>query len=110
MLFVILKQDVITGGTDTTTTIFEWTKKVQAELADVVGMNNTVEESHLPQLKYLDATLQETFRLHPPSKLLRATPYAKSNYYNCCYPDGSSTGKIFILNIGAVQTDPQLWT
>ncbi|GJS89797.1 cytochrome P450 [Tanacetum coccineum] len=62
--------------TDTTTTLIEWAmteilknhsimKKIQEELENVVGVNNMVEESHLPQLKYLDATIRETFRLHP---------------------------------------------
>lgn len=40
-------------------------KRVQEELAEVVEVNNIVEESHLPKLQYLDATIKETLRLHP---------------------------------------------
>ncbi|KAK3224823.1 hypothetical protein Dsin_004685 [Dipteronia sinensis] len=73
--------DILTGGTDTTTTIVEWTmaelmqqpkvmKKVQKELTEVVGIDGTVEEFHLPKLKYLDAVVKETMRLHPALPLL----------------------------------------
>ncbi|KAK9276778.1 hypothetical protein L1049_006314 [Liquidambar formosana] len=53
--------DIVVGGTDTTETMAEWVmaemmcnpevmKKAQEELAEVVGMNNIVEEAHLPKL------------------------------------------------------------
>ncbi|KAA8521912.1 hypothetical protein F0562_012774 [Nyssa sinensis] len=68
-----LLMDIVVGGTDTTATMVEWVmaeimynpevmKKAQEELAEVVGMNNIVEESHLPKLQYLDAVVKETFR------------------------------------------------
>ncbi|GJT89156.1 cytochrome P450 76C1-like protein [Tanacetum coccineum] len=64
------------AGTDTTTTLIEWAmteilknhsimRRIQEELENVVGVNNMVKESHLLQLIYLDATIKETFRLHP---------------------------------------------
>ncbi|KAK9276311.1 hypothetical protein L1049_005842 [Liquidambar formosana] len=56
-----LLMDIVVGGTDTTATMAEWVmaemmcnpevmKKAQEELAEVVGMNNIVEEAHLPKL------------------------------------------------------------
>ncbi|XP_006367887.1 cytochrome P450 71A1-like [Solanum tuberosum] len=73
--------DIVIGGTDITITTVEWVmsellnnpeimSKVQQELKHVVGMNNIVEESHLPNLHYLDAVLKETLRLHPALPLL----------------------------------------
>ncbi|KAI3815889.1 hypothetical protein L1987_15572 [Smallanthus sonchifolius] len=68
--------DIMIAGAETTSTLIEWTmaevmqnhhvmKTIQHELADVVGLNNIVEESHLPKLKYLDAVIKETLWLNP---------------------------------------------
>ncbi|KAJ9549950.1 hypothetical protein OSB04_022493 [Centaurea solstitialis] len=57
-----LFMDSIVGATDTTSTTVEWTmaellqhpnimKAVQNELEEVVGLNNIVEESHIPKLR-----------------------------------------------------------
>ncbi|XP_012854462.1 PREDICTED: cytochrome P450 76C1-like, partial [Erythranthe guttata] len=75
------KLDVVSGGTDTTATNIEWAmaelmnnpevmRKAQKELCDVVGLNNMVEELHIPKLKYLEAVIKETMRLHLPGPLL----------------------------------------
>lgn len=45
-------------------------KKVQEELSKVVGMETFVEEFHIAELKYLDAVVKETLRLHPALPLL----------------------------------------
>ncbi|GJR65634.1 putative nucleotidyltransferase, ribonuclease H [Tanacetum coccineum] len=45
-------------------------KRVQEELAEVIGLNNIVEESYLPKLEYLDAKVKETFQLHPVTPFL----------------------------------------
>ncbi|EYU29388.1 hypothetical protein MIMGU_mgv11b014991mg, partial [Erythranthe guttata] len=74
-------QDVVSGRTDTTATNIEWAmaelmnnpegmRKAQTELCDIVGLNNMVEEFHIPKLKYLEAVIKETMRLHPPGPLL----------------------------------------
>ncbi|XVF51654.1 hypothetical protein PTKIN_Ptkin04bG0201700 [Pterospermum kingtungense] len=73
--------DMVVAGTDTISTMVEWTmaeliqhpeimEKVKKELADVVGLYNTVEEVHLPNLRYLHAVTKETFQLHSPLPLL----------------------------------------
>ncbi len=74
-------QESILAGTDTTATTTEWaiaellkhpqfTQKAQEELDGVVGFERVVDESDIPQLKYLQAIVKETFRLHPPAPLL----------------------------------------
>ncbi|CAK9208507.1 unnamed protein product [Sphagnum troendelagicum] len=69
------------AGTDASATTIEWAlvellkhpkvmKKVQDELDGVVGDGRFVNENDIPQLKYLQAIVKETFRLHPPAPLL----------------------------------------
>ncbi|XP_059657449.1 flavonoid 3'-monooxygenase CYP75B137-like [Cornus florida] len=108
--------DIVVGGTDTTATMAQWVmaelmrhpgvmKKVQEELAEVVGMN-IVDESHIPKLQYLDAVVKETFRLHPALPLL----VPKSPSQSCTvggYTIPKNT-KVF-LNVWAIHRDPELW-
>lgn len=65
------------AGTDTTWTTSEWAmaeimqnpvvmRRAQEELEQVVGMNNTIEESHLPKLKNVDAIVKEALRPYGP--------------------------------------------
>ncbi|GMP95982.1 hypothetical protein CsSME_00044827 [Camellia sinensis var. sinensis] len=109
--------DIVVGGTDTTATMVEWVmteimhnpelmKKVQEELSDIVGMNNFVEESHLPKLLYLDAVVKETFRLHPALPLLVPRRPSQS-----CVVGGYTIpkGTRVFLNVWAIQRDPDFW-
>uniref|UniRef100_A0A2P2MR43 Flavonoid 3'-monooxygenase n=1 Tax=Rhizophora mucronata TaxID=61149 RepID=A0A2P2MR43_RHIMU len=112
----ILK-DIVIGGMDTTSTMVEWAmaeliqhqemmEKVHQELDEVVGLNKMVEESHLPQLRYLQAVLEETLRLHPALPLLvprRPSNSCKLGEYTI--PSGSTV----FLNAYAIHRDPQLW-
>ncbi|PIA38175.1 hypothetical protein AQUCO_02800079v1 [Aquilegia coerulea] len=41
-------------------------QKAREEIDSVVGKNRLVEESDIPNLPYLQATVKETLRLHPP--------------------------------------------
>ncbi|KAL9458797.1 hypothetical protein AB3S75_007636 [Citrus x aurantiifolia] len=109
--------DIIVAGTDTTTTMVEWTmaelmqhpqvmKKVQEEFAQAVGMDSCVEEHHLPKLKYLDAVVKETFRLHPALPLLVPRTASKnSNIGGYTIPNDTN----LMLNVWAIHRDPQLW-
>ncbi|KAL8540162.1 hypothetical protein ACS0TY_001661 [Phlomoides rotata] len=75
-----LIMDVMFGGTETVASAIEWAmaeliksedlKKVQEELAEVVGFDRKVNESDLEKLKYLRCVIKETLRLHPPIPLL----------------------------------------
>ncbi|WCJ26022.1 cytochrome P450 family 706 subfamily A polypeptide 5 [Euphorbia peplus] len=109
--------DIVLGGTDTTATTLEWTmteimlneeikKKLYNELDDIVGINNELEESHLPKLKYLDATLKEENRLHAAVPLL--VPHLSSE----CSEVGGYTipkGTTVFINVHAIHRDPLYW-
>ncbi|KAL3499501.1 hypothetical protein ACH5RR_038594 [Cinchona calisaya] len=109
--------DVLLGGTDTTAAMSEWVmtevmhnrevmEKVQKELEDVIGINNTVEELHLPKLQYLGAVVKETFRLHPALPLLVPKRSSQS-----CMVGGYTIPKdtsVFV-NAWAIHRDPELW-
>ncbi|KAJ9555218.1 hypothetical protein OSB04_009832 [Centaurea solstitialis] len=109
--------DIFLGGTDATSATIEWAmteilrneqvmKKVQDELTEIVGLNNIVEESHLPKLKYLDAVVKETFRLHPPMPfLLPRAPNKSCTVAGYTIPKGST----IFMNVWAIQRDPQYW-
>jgi len=79
--FLWYMQDMICAGTDTSATTVGWAlvellrhpeamKKAQAELDDVIGSERVVDEGDIHELKYLQAIVKETFRLHPPAPLL----------------------------------------
>lgn len=73
--------DVMFGGTETVASAIEWAmaemmhspddlRRVQQELADVVGLDRNVSESDLDRLPFLRCVIKETLRLHPPIPLL----------------------------------------
>ncbi|KAI7742161.1 hypothetical protein M8C21_001620, partial [Ambrosia artemisiifolia] len=109
--------DILTATTDTASTMVEWVMaeilhnpdvktKIQEELTEVVGMN-IVEESHLPRLKYLDAVVKETFRLHPSLPLLiQRCPDESCMVGGYTIPKGS----IVYINVWAIHHDPKNWT
>ncbi|KAL5540544.1 hypothetical protein UlMin_043247 [Ulmus minor] len=109
--------NIVLGGTDTTSTMVEWAMaellknpeamtKVQEEVTQVVGSNNSLEEFHLPKLAYLEAVIKETFRLHPALPLLvPRCPSQSTTIGGYKIPKGS---RIF-LNVGVVQKDPSIW-
>ncbi|XP_054817091.1 cytochrome P450 71D10-like [Prosopis cineraria] len=74
-------QDMFFDATETTATILEWAmsellrnpetmEEAQAEVRKVFGSKGQIEESELHKLKYIDAVIKETLRLHPPLPLL----------------------------------------
>ncbi|KAJ7529078.1 hypothetical protein O6H91_15G033300 [Diphasiastrum complanatum] len=73
--------NMLAAGTDSSALTMEWAlsevllkpfvqKKAQQELDQAVGRERKVEEADLPQLKYLQAVVKETFRLHPAAPFL----------------------------------------
>ncbi|KAJ0716384.1 putative flavonoid 3',5'-hydroxylase [Helianthus annuus] len=110
--------NIVVAATDTTSTMAEWVmaeilnnpdvmKKVQDELTEVIGMNSIVEESHFPKLRYLDAVIKETFRLHPPLPfLIHRCPDESCKVGGYTIPKGT----IVYINVWAIQRDPENWT
>ncbi|XP_071740975.1 cytochrome P450 76C1-like [Rutidosis leptorrhynchoides] len=109
--------DTMVAGTETTATLIEWVmaeiinnhnvmKQVQEELTKVVGTNNIVEESHIPKLEYLHATISETYRLHPVIPfLLPRTPSEDCIVGGYTVPKGCSV----FLNVWSIHRDPRYW-
>nr|GMD97664.1 angelicin synthase-like [Ipomoea batatas] len=109
--------DIVIGATDTTATMVEWVmaslldnpeimEKVQKELEENVGMNNIVEEIHLPKLIYLDAVVKETLRLYPALPvLLNRCPTQSTQVGGYTIPKDTT----LFINIHAIHRDPQLW-
>jgi cytochrome P450 len=102
------------AGADTFANTMEWAfvellrhpevmKKVQDELDDVVGHQRIVDEKDVPQLKYLQAIVKETFRLHPPVPTLIPHENLKS-----CEVGGYhvSAKSMILVNLWAIHRDP----
>ncbi|KAK1435753.1 hypothetical protein QVD17_01522 [Tagetes erecta] len=109
--------NVMIAGTETTATTVEWAmasimchhnvmKRVKEELAEIVGLNNIVEESHLPKLKYLYATVKETLRMYPVVPFLMPRKARKA-----CMVGGYIVPKdcTIFLNVWSIQRDPRYW-
>ncbi|KAI3854780.1 hypothetical protein MKX03_022915 [Papaver bracteatum] len=73
--------DFFAAGTDTASSTVEWAmaellrnpskmKLAQQELSNIIGKDRHVEESDIVRLPYLQATVKETLRLHPPAPFL----------------------------------------
>ncbi|GLJ21174.1 hypothetical protein SUGI_0387610 [Cryptomeria japonica] len=110
--------DMIAAGTDTATRTVEWAmselirhphimSKVRDEVDACVGMDERVTESHLPQLKYLEAVVTETLRLHPPTPLMlpHASPKCSSKIMDYFIPPNAHV----MVNVWAIARDPKAW-
>ncbi|KAI3420637.1 GATA-type domain-containing protein [Psidium guajava] len=108
--------DVMFGGTETVASAIEWAmaelmrspedlKKVQQELADVVGLDRRVEESDFEKLTYLKCALKETLRLHPPIPLLLHETSEDAVVAGYRIPARSRV----MINAWAIGRDPGSW-
>jgi len=81
-------------------------KMAQAELDSVVGKSRRVEDADVPNLKYLQAIVKETFRLHPVLPIL--IPHVNKNaceVFGYNIPEKTS---IFV-HVAAISRDPRIW-
>lgn len=114
---IILQQDMITAGMDTTAISVEWAmaeliknprvqQKAQEELDRVVGFERVMIEPDFSSLPYLQCVAKEALRLHPPTPLMlphRANANVKVGGYDI--PKGSNVH----VNVWAVARDPTVW-
>ena len=111
------QSDLFIAGTYTTSSTLQWAmakllhnpetlSKAQGELRQTIGRGNTVEESDIPKLPYLQAIIKDTFRLHPPFPLL--LPHkaeADVEVKGLTVPKGAPV----LVNAWAIGRDPSIW-
>ncbi|XP_030467559.1 cytochrome P450 81Q32-like [Syzygium oleosum] len=105
------------AGTETASTTLEWAmsllvnnldtlKKAQIEIEANVEQDRLITEHDLPNLNYLQAIVNETLRLFPPTPLL--VPHESSSDCNVLgyhVPRGT----MLLVNLWSIHRDPKLW-
>ncbi|XP_021845052.1 geraniol 8-hydroxylase-like [Spinacia oleracea] len=109
--------DLFGAGMDTTSKTMEWAmaellrnpmvlRKLQEELDRVIGKGNTILESHISELPYLQAIVKETLRIHPTAPLLLPRIVEKNIEIDGFeFPKGA----MLIVNAWAIGRDPHTW-
>ncbi|KAK7376062.1 hypothetical protein VNO78_34912 [Psophocarpus tetragonolobus] len=111
-----LTMDLMFGGTETVALTIEWVmaelmrnpldlKRVQQELADVVGLHRHVEDSDMEHLTYLKCAIKETLRLHPPIPLLLHETAEEATVAGYLIPKKSRV----LINAWAISRDSERW-
>ncbi|KAL5209419.1 hypothetical protein ABZP36_005042 [Zizania latifolia] len=112
-----LLADLFTAASDSSAATVEWAMaellenppsmaKVREEIARVIGSKTEIEESDISQLKYLQAVVKETLRLHPPAPLLlphQAETTTEVRGYTV--PKGARV----LVNVWAIGRDNKVW-
>lgn len=81
-------------------------EKVQAEIKQVVGKKDIVDEDNIQRLPYLKAIVKETLRLYPPTPLLQP----RETTEKCTIEGYEIQAKSFaIVNAWAIGRDPECW-
>ncbi|CAI0409455.1 unnamed protein product [Linum tenue] len=107
--------DMFIGGTDTTSTLLEWTmselmkhprvmKKLQEEVRREAGV--IICEENLHKLEYLKLVIKETTRLHPPVPLL---PPRQLMQDATIMGYDVSAGTMILTNAWGIGRDPADW-
>nr|XP_043636287.1 cytochrome P450 93A3-like [Erigeron canadensis] len=103
-------------GTDTTSQTMEWAiselinhpnvmKKAADEIERVVGRNRLLQESDIPNLPYLQAIVNESWRLHPGSALIPRQASKDTTVAGYHIPANST----IYVNSWALGRDPNCW-
>ncbi|XP_057843597.2 flavonoid 3',5'-hydroxylase [Cryptomeria japonica] len=108
---------MINAGTETSAVTIEWALsalmnhpdilwKAHQELDTHVGQDRLMDESDIPNLKYLQAIVKETLRLYPAGPLLLPHESTKA-----CTVGGFlvPAGTQLLVNVWAIQRDAALW-
>ncbi|KAF5741600.1 hypothetical protein HS088_TW10G00604 [Tripterygium wilfordii] len=109
--------DMYAGGTDTSATTVDWAmaemiknprvmEKAQAEVRQVFDARERVDETGIPELKYLKLVIKETLRLHPPAPLLVPRENSEKGKING-YVIPAKTR--VIVNAWAIGRDSKYW-
>ena len=115
--FSSFKQDLFAAGTDTSAITVEWAlamlltntdkmELVQNELTKVIGNQECVDISNLPNLPYLSDVIKETMRMHPVSPLL--VPHRLRQSCKLLGYDILADTQVFV-NVWAIGHDPNVW-
>ena len=105
------------AGTDTVTSTLEWAmtelvrnsksmSKAKQELEQTIGIGNSVEESDIARLPYLNAVIKETFRLHPPVPFL--IPRKANTSVEICGYTIPKDAQV-LVNVWAIGRDASIW-
>ncbi|KAM3250431.1 hypothetical protein P3L10_004500 [Capsicum annuum] len=108
---------IVIGGTDTTAVTIEWAmtlllnhpevlNKARIEINNHVGSDRLVNEADLPNLRYLQSIISETFRIRPAAPML--IPHQSAHDTKIGGFDIPS-GTIILVNAWAVHRDPSIW-
>ncbi|KAF6146791.1 hypothetical protein GIB67_007505, partial [Kingdonia uniflora] len=113
----IFTLEIFLAATETTSSTTEWAmtellrhpkvmKKLQAELAQVVGWNRKFEETDIDNLQYLQAVVKETLRLHPPIPFLIPRRAVQDNFFmGYLIPKDTQV----LVNVWAIGRDQDSW-
>ncbi|KAI9116344.1 hypothetical protein K1719_012511 [Acacia pycnantha] len=82
-------------------------KEAQAEVRRVYGSKGYVDESELHQLKYVQAVIRETLRLHPPGALLVPRENSETCEINGYEIPANSR---VLINAWDIGRDPNYWS
>ncbi|KAJ3674320.1 hypothetical protein LUZ60_004936 [Juncus effusus] len=112
-----LTLSLLQAGTDTSSNTLEWAmslllnnpeslQKAQHEINTIVGTNRLIQESDIPNLPYLTAIINETFRLHPVVPV--DVPHESAEE---CFVGGYRIpkGTMLLVNIHAIHRNPDSW-
>ncbi|CAL5192542.1 unnamed protein product [Lathyrus oleraceus] len=114
---VHLFMDLFVAGIDTTSCTIEWIMaellrnpekltKAKKELCQEIGKDETIEESHICKLPFLQAVVKESLRLHPPGPLLLPHICDKSvNILGFNVPKNAQV----LVNLWAMGRDSTIW-
>ncbi|KAM1996860.1 hypothetical protein ACFX15_029757 [Malus domestica] len=113
-----LFQDIFSAGSETSATTVDWAisemmknprvmKKAQREVREVFNRKGKADETSIREMKYLNAVIKETLRLHPSVPLL--LPRECGEKCEIGGYDIPVKSKV-IVNAWAIGRDPKYWT
>ncbi|KAK3440940.1 hypothetical protein EUGRSUZ_B01197 [Eucalyptus grandis] len=114
---IIIILEMFFAGSETTSSTIEWAmaellrqpvsmKKAKDEINQIVGLNRKLEESDTEKMRFLQAVVKETLRLHPPLPLLIPRNAIKeTNFMGFDIPKDT---QVFV-NVWGIGRDPDAW-